>query len=72
VASCQTRQMETLSLSRHLAEAARELQSETGSQHTVDRVVELAVRLVRGAEEAGSSMVEAGGVVTTPVRRPGP
>lgn len=39
-----------------LVAAARELQREVGSQHTLDRVVQLAVELVDGCQHAGVSL----------------
>lgn len=47
-------------LSSRLASAARSLQRETGSQHTLDRVVSLALDLVDGCQHAGISLNTAG------------
>ncbi|NYH91084.1 hypothetical protein [Actinopolymorpha rutila] len=58
--------METGPLSRHIADAARELQDETDAQATLDKAVGLAVRLVGAAEEAAISLVHRGGRIYTP------
>lgn len=47
-------------LSSLLASAARSLQRETGSQHTLERVVALAVDLVDGCQHSGISLNTAG------------
>ncbi|SDS66417.1 GAF and ANTAR domain-containing protein [Actinopolymorpha singaporensis] len=58
--------METGPLSRHIADAARELQDETDAQATLDKAVGLAVRLVGAAEDAAISLVHRGGRIDTP------
>jgi GAF domain-containing protein len=47
-------------LSRHLADAARDLQGETGAQDTMDKAVELAVTMIPSCESAGISMAHRG------------
>ena len=54
------------SLSRHIADAARELQGETGAQDTMDKTVKLAVGLVEHCEEAGISLVRPDKSIDTP------
>ncbi|WP_160005893.1 GAF and ANTAR domain-containing protein [Nocardioides sp. AX2bis] len=52
-------------LAGSLVTAARALQRETGSQHTLDRVVQLAVEMVDGCQHAGISLNRRG-VITSP------
>lgn len=47
-------------LSRRIASAARALQDEIGTQHTLERGLELAIAMVDGCEEAGISLVHRG------------
>ena len=58
--------MSTDDLSRLIASAARSLQRELGAQHTIDKVVELAVQLVGNAEHAGISLIRKGGSIDSP------
>ena len=58
--------MATDELSEQIASAARDLEHESGSQDTMDKVVELAVELVDGAEHAGISLVHKNGVIDSP------
>ncbi len=51
-------------LADSLVLAARELQREVGSQHTLDRVVTLAVELVEGCEHAGISLNRRGQITS--------
>lgn len=57
--------MDQTGLTASLVAAARELQRETGSQHTLDRVVQLAVRMVDGCQHASISLNRRG-VITSP------
>lgn len=52
-------------LAESLVTAARALQRESGSQHTLDRVVQLAVEMVAGCQHAGISLNRRG-VITSP------
>ena len=54
------------SLSRHLADAARELQHETTADETMQTAVRLAVLLVDGCEAAGISLVHGSNHIDTP------
>ncbi|HEV7949482.1 MAG TPA: antitermination regulator, partial [Glaciihabitans sp.] len=45
------------SLESHLAKAARDLQAETGTQHTLDRSVLIATQLIAGCDFAGVSVI---------------
>jgi GAF domain-containing protein len=45
------------SLESHLAQAARDLQAETGTQHTLDRSVLIATQLIAGCDFAGVSVI---------------
>lgn len=51
-------------LSRSIATAARQLQEELGSQHTMERTVQLTKELVPGCERAGITLVRCGQLVT--------
>src|SRR5919107_572779 len=52
--------VDTRGLSRHLADAARDLQGETGAQDTMDKAVQLAVTMIAACESAGISLVHRG------------
>jgi GAF domain-containing protein len=52
--------VDTRGLSRHLADAARDLQGETGAQDTMDKAVQLAVTMIAACETAGISLVHRG------------
>lgn len=54
------------SLPRRIAEIARSLQDETGSEDTMDLAVKLAVEVIDGAEEAAISLVRRARIVETP------
>jgi hypothetical protein len=54
------------SLPRRIAEVARSLAAETGSEDTMDLAVKLAVELIDGAEEAAISLVRRARIVETP------
>ena len=58
--------MSTSPLSERIAAAARELQGETGAQHTMDKAVTLAVRLVDHCEDSGISLVHPNSRIDTP------
>ena len=58
--------MSTSPLSERIAAAARELQGETGAQHTMDKAVTLAVRLVDHCEDSGISLVHPNDRIDTP------
>jgi GAF domain-containing protein len=45
------------SLEGHLAQAARDLQAERGTQHTIDRSVLIATQLIAGCDFAGVSVI---------------
>lgn len=47
-------------LSRVIAAAARDLQSEVGSQSTMERALELAIKMIDGCEHAGISLIKNG------------
>lgn len=47
-------------LSRDIADAARQLQDEVGSEHTMERALQLAIKMVDGCEHAGISLVRHG------------
>ena len=57
--------MSTSTLSERIAEAAREMQGETGAQHTMDKAVALAVRLVDHCDECGVSLETADNQIDT-------
>jgi GAF domain-containing protein len=50
------------------AQAARDLQGEGDTQHTLDRAVAIATRLIPGCDVAGVSIVHADGTIDTPAR----
>lgn len=52
--------MSTDDIPRLIASAARSLQDEVGSQHTMEKVVELAVGMIDNAEHAGVSLLRQG------------
>jgi GAF domain-containing protein len=52
--------MSSHDLSRRIASAARALQDEIGSQHTMERGLQLAIDMVDGCEHAGISLVHRG------------
>ncbi len=56
----------TNSLARQVAEVARSLQSESGTQDTMEMAVKLAVEVIDGAENAVISLVHRGRIVETP------
>ena len=58
--------MSMSTLSQRIAAAAREMQEETGAQDTMDKAVELAVRLVDHCEESGISLVHPNNGIDTP------
>ena len=58
--------MPTGSLSKHIADAARELQATSSAQETMDAVVRLATEIVDGCEEAGISLLHARKKIDTP------
>lgn len=49
-------------LSRDIAAAARELQQEIGSQHTMERAAQLAVKMVDGCDHAGITLIRQGNI----------
>ena len=53
------------SFSRQLAAAARAMQAETGTQHTIEKAVASATEIVHGCDMAGVSVVRPGGIDTT-------
>lgn len=54
------------SLPRRIAEVARSLEDETGSEDTMELAVKLAVEIIDGAEEAAISLVRRARIVETP------
>lgn len=52
------------SFSRQLAAAARAMQGETGTQHTLEQAVASATEIVHGCDMAGVSVVHPGGIDT--------
>lgn len=52
-------------LTRRLADAARSMQAETGSQDTLDNAVTAAVQVIKGCDLAGASVAHQGGIDTS-------
>lgn len=53
-----------MNLGRELASVARELLAEGTVQHTLDRIVQLAVSTIPGCDDAGVSLLTPGGIRT--------